>query len=194
MENLDIKYIFLIISFILIIPWKYLYIKSIIQWRTKPHIYTYIILWIILTIGWLVQLNNWWWYGSSILIIWWLWEFLIVYLALKYWQSKIVKSDKYILFLALLCIPMYLYSTNEYIVLFFVIFIDILAMIPTIRKSIYFPESENLSSWNISTFKHFFSILAMSNFSLLTILYPLIIVMTNIVLISVIIYFRKQKE
>jgi len=194
MENLEIKYIFLILSFVLIIPSNYLYIKSIIKWETKPHIYTYIILWIIMTIWWLIQLNNWWWYASGILIAWWLLNFFIVYLALKYWESKIVKFDKYILILALLCIPIYLYSKNEYIALFFVIFIDILSMIPTIRKSIHNPEYENLSSWNISTLKHLFSILAMSNFNILTTLYPLTIVLTNIILITVIIYFRRQKR
>ena len=159
----EIKYIFWIIAIILMIPSQFFYIRSIIQGKTKPHIYSKIIFFIIMWLWFIIQYKNWWWFGSIILWIGALLEFITFLLALKYWRSDITKFDTYILFLALICIPVYLYSNNAYFILFLIILIDILWMIPTIRKTISSPYSEDLISWNISTIKHIFSIIALSN-------------------------------
>ena len=59
--------------------------------------------------------------------------------------------------------------------------------IPTIRKTINDPTSETLSSYVIHATRHSLSILALSNYSISTFLYPLVTALMNVIVTLIII-------
>ncbi len=189
--NIDYKDIFWILSIILVILWNYTYIISIFKGKTKPHIYTKIVWTILMWIWFIIQFNNWWWSWA-----WMLWastlsEWFQVILCLKYWTKDITKFDTIILILALTCIPLYLWIEDKHYSLYAVIFIDMLWSLPMFRKTLNDPFSEDIKTWNIFTLKNIFSILALQNYTILTILYPFIMTLFNIVLIITMLILRK---
>ena len=188
----NIQHFFWIIWISLIIPWQFFYIRSIIQWKTKPHLYTSLIFFIIMMIWWIIQFSNWWWLWAWVTLTTSILQWTHFILALKYGYSWITKFDTYILILALSCIPVYLFSENQYISLILVITIDILAFIPTFRKTISEPFSENLTSWQIWNIKSFLGILSLKNVNFLTLAYPLILFFVSIFFIFFMLYFRKK--
>lgn len=192
MFSITTQYIFWAIWIWLILPWQYYYMRSIIQWKTKPHLYTNLIFFIIMSIWFIIQINNWWWiwaYITGIIAFFQLVQFI---LALKYGYSSITRFDTHILSLALACVPIYIFSNNPYFSLLLIIIIDILAFIPTFRKTILSPYSENLTSWNIWNIRSILSILALSKLNILTVVYPLIMLFVSLIFVWHCIYHRKK--
>ena len=188
----NIQYLFWIIWINLIIPWQFFYIRSIINWETKLHLYTSLIFFIVMMIWGIIQFKNWWWIWTWITLTTAILQWIHIILALKYGYSWITKFDTFILILALSCIPIYLISENQYISLILVITIDILAFIPTFRKTISEPFSENLTSWQIWNMKSVLGILALKNINFLTIAYPLILLFVSLFFIVFMLYFREK--
>jgi hypothetical protein len=69
--------------------------------------------------------------------------------------------------------------------------IDIIAYYPTIRKSWHKPHEEALLSYTIGSVKFFLSVVALSNFTIITMLYPVAIILANTALISLCLWRRK---
>ncbi|USN59294.1 MAG: hypothetical protein H6767_04430 [Candidatus Peribacteria bacterium] len=86
---------------------------------------------------------------------------------------------------------MYLTITDKLYALLFVIFIDMLGYIPTMRKSYGDPYSENITVWMMSTIKYILSIFALVEFSLYTLAYPVFLIGFNSILLAILILKRK---
>lgn len=113
-------------------------------------------------------------------------------LALKYGTKDITRGDKISLIAALLAIIPWVLTDNPLWSVILVTLIDLLAYYPTIRKSWHEPHEEALLSYTIGTVKFGLSVMALSNFTLVTTLYPVAIIIANIVLISMCLWRRKS--
>lgn len=179
------------ITIIIIVPQVYLYWRSILIWETKPHIYTKIIWFILTGIGFLIQLQHGW--GPWARLLWGvsLTQLTSLLLAIKYGTPDITRLDTILLIGALTSIPLYLTITDKLYALLFVIFIDMLGYIPTMRKSYGDPYSENITVWMMSTIKYILSIFALVEFSLYTLAYPVFLIGFNSILLAILILKRK---
>ena len=179
------KELFWIISLLIVLPQLYFYFKSIIIGETKIHIYTKII-WLILTGIWfIIQVKWWWWPWAWVLGGTTLTQMFSLILWIKYWISSITKFDTFLLVLALICIPLYLWIENKAYALLAIIFIDFLWYIPTYRKTYVNPYSESLLTWSISNTKYVVSIFALLEYSLYTLAYPIFLFLANMVIILI---------
>lgn len=168
-----------------------IYIFSIFKGKTRPHFYTHFV-WAILTfIAFFAQVHDGggagaWATGATALTI-----LATAILALKYGTKDITRSDKISLVAALLAIIPWLLTDNPLWSVILVTLIDMLAYYPTLRKSWNKPDEENLTSYTLGAIKFGLSVAALSNFTFITTLYPVAIILANIVLISICVWRKK---
>lgn len=167
------------------------YIKEIVKWGVKPHIFSWF-LWSSIVLTWyFIQFQNWAWYWSLILLSDWILWLIILALALKQWKKDITLMDKIILILWLVAIYLYAVEEKAFESIILLIIADTLAYLPTFRKSFSKPFEESTSIfilWSIATI---FWILAMDKVTFLTAWYQSAIFFINILLIFFIIIRRK---
>lgn len=189
---IDYKILFLIIWIIFTFIWYYHYIKDIFLWKTKPHIFSWFIWWLLTLIAFLAQLsdNAWPW-----ALITWITAFVCIFIAIlsiKKWEKNITKSDKYSFLWAIFAIIIWYITDNALYSVLLITLIDALWFYPTFRKSYFKPFQETLSTYLLSSIKFVFWIMALTNFTLITYLYPLSLIVMNWVFVIMLIIRRKQ--
>jgi len=186
------KEILWIFTVLLWIGAYYPYIRDIFKWRTKPHIFSWIVFVIMDVVAFFIQFNDNAWPGAWWIFATWIWAIIIMLLAIKYWEKYITKSDILAFILALLSIIFYVIFKNPYLSQITIFVILLLAMYPTIRKSYNKPHQETISLYSIAMLRSILSILAVVNISFLTIWLPLLIILLNTFFIWMIIIRKKQ--
>ena len=164
------------------------YIASILNGKTQPHLFTRLIFGIVETIAFFGQVVSGggvgaWVTGASALF-----SVGIIILCFKYGTKNVTFSDRIFLALALVCIAVWIIVKDPFWSVLLATGIDFAAIIPTYRKTWSAPGSESLSSWILGTLKFVFSILGLSTFSFVTVIYPTEVVVVNCVLIGIILY------
>lgn len=193
---LDIKIILGGIAAFLALFSSYLYIRDILRGNTKPHTYTWLIWAIVTTIAFLGQWvsgggpGSWATGVAAVVTI----ITLVLSLQGKYGTKDITNFDKVCLLLALLSILPWLLTKNVLWSVLLATFIDLIAFIPTMRKTWHAPRSESLGSMYADAVKHSLSIVSMSSYSLVTVVYPAAVLLTKFVIIGEIIYLRNRKD
>lgn len=184
-----IGFVTVILTFLVLFP----YIIDIFQNKTKPHVFTWII-WAIATI--LVFFGQWqkgggpgsWTTGvTGILTI------FIALISFKKGSKDITNSDKVIFIGALLTIIPWLLTKDPTLSVIILTIIDVLAFIPTIRKTIKDPRSETFISYFLNVFRHGLSIFALTNYNLATYIFPAALVVMNLIVVLVILKPRFKK-
>jgi hypothetical protein len=72
--------------------------------------------------------------------------------------------------------------------------IDLIAFFPTMRKTWHAPMSESLGSMYVDAVKHGLSTFSMSSYSLITLIYPLSVLVTKFVIIGEILFLRRSRK
>ena len=164
----------------------YPYIFDIFRGKTKPHVFTWLV-WAIVTI--LVFLGQWqkgggpgsWTTGvTGILTI------FIALISIKKGSKDITKLDVVMFVGALLGIIPWLLIKDPTLSVVILTIIDVLAFVPTIRKTNNNPESETFVSYVLHAIRHSLSIVALKNYNLATYIYPASLAVMNLVVIYVI--------
>lgn len=176
-----------VLTFVSYVP----YIRDIIKGKTKPHAFTWLI-WSILTlVSFAAQISDNAGPGAYMNLATLFLCGYIFFVALKY-KSNIVKSDYISFVLALLTIPLWIFSKNPAYSVLLIVMIDIFAFIPTIRKSFINPSTETSETYLLNSFKHVLSLSALSRYTLVTALYSSYLVIVNLLFAIMLIIRRKQ--
>ena len=166
------------------------YIIDILKKKTKPHLYTWIV-WTPLTfIAFFAQVSGnagpgAWTTGVTATLC-----LIILALAFPFGTKNITKSDNWSLVGVAIAAALWFVVKNAVASIVLVTLIDVMAFIPTIRKSLTHPHEETLITHEASMAKHFISLFALDRVSILTALYPAAVCLANAVLVSVIIIKR----
>lgn len=168
----------------------YVYVRDIFRGNTKPHIYTWLIWSIVTTIGFLGQWVSGGGAGAWATGVTAVYTIGVFFLALRYGTPDINNFDKVCLGLALIAILPWLLVKNLLLSVILATFTDIVAFLPTIRKTWQAPRSESLGSMFFDAAKHSLSIASLQSYSLTTWLYPLGVLGAKIVIITEIIFRR----
>mgnify|MGYP001365120317 CR=1 FL=1 len=157
------------------------YILSILKGQSKPHLYTWLVWSILPTIAFFAQIHDnagpgAWVTGMTALSC-----SVTTLLALRYGEKNITRGDRWALAASLIAIVPWLITDDPFWSVILVAIIDTVAFIPTFRKSWHKPYEENLSSYNLHSLKMTLSMFALTNVTVITILYPLSFVAVNIV-------------
>jgi hypothetical protein len=175
---------------------SYLYIRDIFRGNTKPHTYTWLIWGIVTTIAFLGQWvsdggpGSWPTGVAAVVTI----VTFVISLNPKYGNKDITVFDKICLVLAILSIFPWLLTKNVLWSVLLATFIDLIAFFPTMRKTWHAPMSESLGSMYVDAVKHILSTVSMSRYSLITVVYPLSVLLTKFVIIGEIVFLRKFRK
>jgi hypothetical protein len=193
---MDIKIILGLIAALLALISSFLYIKDIFRGNTKPHTYTWLIWSIVTTIAFFGQWVSGggpgsWATGVAAVV-----TIFTLLLSLKggYGTKDITNLDKLCLALAVVAILPWLLVKSVLWSVILATFIDLIAFVPTMRKTWNAPYSESLGSMYADAVKHSLSIFSMNSYSLVNVIFPASVLITKFIIIGEIVFLRKFKK
>lgn len=155
------------------------YYRDILKGKTRPHIYSWS-LWGLLTIL-LVALqvkggagpSTWVTAAAGLLCAG------VVILSVKNGKKDITVSDTVVAILSLMAIAFWLIAHQPILSMILVITADMLAFVPTVRKSWNKPYTETLSLYVTNAIRFLLALLAIDTYSFLSAAWPLAWALTN---------------
>ena len=178
----------IILTFYAFLP----YIHSIIQNKTKPHVFSWIIWGTTTFIVFLAQLADQgglgaWPIGVSGII-----SLCVAVLAyLKKADNSITKIDWLFFTVAMLAIPFWYLTSNPLWAVIILTIIDVIGFGPTIRKAFHKPHEEQRMFYMIFVIRNIFVLIALENYSLTTTLFPITTAIASFLLVAIVTYRRK---
>lgn len=112
-------------------------------------------------------------------------------LSIKLGMGGWAKTDLLCLVIALVGIILWKTTNNPLLGLYFAILADLAGMVPTIIKTIKWPQTEIILFFVIDVVASLLSILALNSFKLAELSYPLYIFLINLVMVMIMLYPRK---
>ena len=168
-----------------------IYIFTIFKGETRPHPFSWFIWGLLTSIGFFAQISDGAGIGSIITALSAIISFVIAGIGfIKRENITISKSDKWAFILSLLTIPLWLITETPFWSVILITVIDSAGFYPTFRKTWFSPEQESAMSFTLGGFKHLFTILALQNYSVITTLFPISLVIMNFGFVLML-YYRK---
>jgi hypothetical protein len=187
----DLKLIFGIVSLVVSLAVFVPYLRDIFRKRTKPHAYSWLVWSLLQGVGVIAQFQAGAGYGAWGLTLGAFFCFTIFVLSLKFGTKNITKFDSACLAASLIAIVFYIVFKNPLWSIVLVSLIDFIGFLPTFRKAYQEPETETASAFALSALANFFSLLAIQDYSVTTVLYIASLVVTNVSFVSMLL-IRKR--
>jgi len=148
------------------------YFRDIFRGKTKPHAFSWLIWGVLTAIGYAGQVSDGagagaWVTGLTAAVC-----FFIFALAVFRGEKNITRGDWLCLIFSLSAIPLWIFTNSPFWSVILITVIDIVGFLPTFRKSYFKPHEETAVTYTLSSVKFGLSILALQNYSVITVLYP----------------------
>ncbi len=169
------------------------YLRDIVSGKTVPHAFSWLI-WALLTgIGFWAQVTGDGGPGAWSTGITSASCFTIFMFALFRGERNIAPFDWACLIVGLAGIPIWLITDTPLWSVLLITGVDLIAFLPTYRKTFLKPSEETLLTYNLSSLKFILGIMALRSFSVVTVLFPASIVLTNSTFVALV-YWRRQNR
>lgn len=169
-----------------------LYFRSIFRGETKPHIFTWLTFTLIDGTVFFAQILHGAGPGSWILLLSVVENTIVVVLATRWGEKHITRSDWVSFFGALFGILLWWLTDNALAAVVVASIINILAVVPTLRKSYLRPDQESVTLWSIDLLRFSLSMAALVSFNLTTALFPAVIILANASVVALVLLRRRQ--
>lgn len=168
------------------------YIITVIQGKTKPHLFSWLIWFLINVIAFSAQIADGAGPGAWVTLTSALAALFVFILSLRIYKSlEITRSDWIAFGLSLAGIPLWIATKEPLAAAVTVTIVNLLAYVPTIRKVWHAPHSENGLSFVLHTSKWGAGIFGLAQFNLTTLVYPVVIGLANAIT-TILIYYRRK--
>ncbi|WP_321277274.1 hypothetical protein [Thiomicrorhabdus indica] len=159
---------------------------------SQPHVFSWVIWGSATCVVFLAQVEDnagagAWSIGLSGMIA--LWIALMAYL--QQGEIRATRSDWGFLVLALSSLPFWYFTADPLWAVVILTTVDALGFGPTLRKVYRFPYSEKLLFFILLGVRNVLVILALENYSLTTLLFPVVVTLACLLLISIAVYRRR---
>lgn len=193
--ELDIKQILGIVAGVISFIAYIVYIRSILKGETRPNRVT----WWIWTFMGLVLAASYYFSGARNTIWSPLVEVIgplsIAILSIKYGEgNRKDRTDVLCFFGALFSIILWIIFGSPIVALITTLFVDVFAMIPTIKKSYARPEGEDFSAWLGTGIGDTVNLFAMERFTFGIAVYPIYMLVADLVIILILFKRRISKK
>ncbi len=168
------------------------YFRDIFAGKTKPHAFSWLVWGVLNGIVFIGQIADGgragaWVVGFTAVV-----TLSIFFIALKKGEKDIRLFDWLCLVGAGIALIPWLVTNDPLLSVILVTIIDLFGFVPTIRKSYTKPHEETLITYILSTVKYFLGIIALQNYSWVTVLFPVAMVVVHIFFIALLIVRRRQ--
>lgn len=162
-------FIAIILTFAGYIP----YFRDITKGKTKPHLYSWFLWFFITGIIFALQFSGGAGIGSFVTLTVSLMCLIVIILSFRHGVNRDIKLiDALFILLALFALGLWLIAKQPVLSTILSTVIDLLGFAPTIRKSWNNPYTETLSFYGITAFRFAITILSLSQYTIVTALYP----------------------
>jgi hypothetical protein len=160
------------------------YILTTLQGKTRPNRATWSI-WLILSI----VLSAIYYSSGEFNTIWLpvcgaIGQMIIVSLSIKYGEGGFSRFDRLCILGVGISLLLWWQFSSPAIALLFNILIDFLGALPTIKKSYYEPETENILTWSLYLVASTLNLVAIENWSFELSVFPLYIFCVNVIIVA----------
>jgi len=167
------------------------YIWGIYKGTTKPHLFSWIIWGILMSIAFAVQVvekagPGAWNLGVSAMIV-----FFIVGVSFFYGEKHITRSDWMAFIIALLAIPVWKMTGNPLWAVVIAAMINVTAYYPTFRKSWMKPWDEPVLAYFIGAMPFVLSLFALEKVTPATVIYPVVAATLSTMMVLMLLWRRK---
>jgi len=168
------------------------YIRAIISGTTKPHVFSWVIWGTTTFVVFLAQLEGKggvgaWPIGVSGCIT----IFVAILAYVKRADITITKTDWLFFTTAMSSLPLWYLTSDPLWAVVVLTTVDVLGFGPTIRKAYSFPHSESLLFFSLFAARNLLVIMALENYSVTTVLFPVVIAAACILLMALLTYRRR---
>lgn len=191
---LDYKLIAAVITSVLSVVCFLPYLKDIFKSKSKPHIYSWLVWSILQGEGTVAIILGHGGYGALGIGIGTFFCVLIFVLSFTYGTKNITRFDGICLAAALVSIVIWSLTKNPLLAVILISTIDFLAFLPTYRKGYEEPYTETVSTYLFSSVSSIFAVIALSNYSIVTVLYIASLAASNGLFVLILLYKRSLLE
>jgi len=192
MESLLYKELLSVIAIALTFAASTPYVYSVLKGTTKPHVFSWVVWGTTTFVVFLAQLEGKggtgaWPIGVSGVIT----IFIAMLAYTKRGDVTITKADWLFLVTALSSLPLWYVTSDPLMAVAILTTVDVLGFGPTIRKAYHQPQSEPLNFYALFAIRNLFVIMALEQYSLTTVLFPAVLGLTCLFIITLLIYRRQ---
>ncbi len=186
-----IKITLVIVASLLALIGNIPYLFDVLKEKVKPHPYTWFIWTIVSFVVFFGQLAK----GAGIAAIATgiseIFTVIIFLFSLKYGFKNPPKTDKYFLAFALLGLTPWFITKDPTISVVIVVLIDLIAFIPTLRKTFCFPKSETPLLYGSNVLRHSLILGTLGAYNIATMLHSISMIITNSIMV---VFIKTCKE
>ncbi|MCU7940244.1 MAG: hypothetical protein KZQ64_14265 [gamma proteobacterium symbiont of Bathyaustriella thionipta] len=178
----------IVLTFIAFAP----YIHSIIKGTIKPHVFSWIIWGTTTFVVFLAQLDDNGGVGARPIGVSGIITIFIAFLAYIKRTDITIKGIDWIFFIsAMSSLPFWYFTSDPLWAVVILTTVDVLGFGPTLRKAYFYPHSESLLFFALFFARNFLVIMALENYSVTTVLFPAVIALACVFLMTMLIYRRR---
>lgn len=167
------------------------YLRDIIKKRVQPHPYTWLVWSIVSCIIFFGQLAKGAGFGAIPTAASEIFTIIIFFFSLQYGFKNIQKTDTIFLVIALLGIVPWVLTKDPTISVIIAVSIDLVAFMPTIRKTYQHPETETPMLYSMNVLRHILMLFSMQAYNIATTLHSIAMITTNTLMTGLILRKRR---
>jgi hypothetical protein len=168
------------------------YFRNLLSGKTKPHAFSWLVWGVLNAIAFAGQIHDnggpgAWSVGLSAVVM-----FVIFGISLQRGEKDIRPFDWFCLGGASFALTPWLLTNDPLLSVILITIIDALGFLPTVRKSFNKPHQETLTTFVLSTFKYLLVVLALQNYTVVTMLFPFAVFVMNALFVVMLLVRRRQ--
>ncbi len=167
------------------------YLLDVVKGKVKPHPYTWFIWTLVSCVVFFGQVAKGAGIGAIPTAVSEMFTVIIFFLSIKYGFKNPPKTDKYFLVLALLGLIPWIITKDPTISVITVVSIDLVAFMPTFRKTYCHPKSEAPLLYGTNALRHALALGALRSYNVATMLHSIVMIITNTIMV---IFIKTCKE
>lgn len=189
----EVKNLLGIIATFLVFVGYFPYLRDIIKGKTKPHLYSWFLWAFVTAIAFGLQFSAGAGSGSFVTLAAAIMCVAVIVLGLlQKSKIKIIKVDTVFLILAFIALGLWLIAKQPVLSVILATIIDLLAFVPTIRKTWDNPHTETMSFYFLNALRFGLAVIALQKYNIVTTLYPVSWLITDAAFALMLAMRRKQ--
>lgn len=169
------------------------YARDVMTKKIQPHPYTWLVWSIVSAVTFFGQVVKGGGIGSIPTGVAEAFTIIIFLFSLRYGFHNIAKKDTYFLIAALLGLIPWALTNDPTLSVITVVSIDVMAFVPTLRKTWHYPKTETPILYVMNVLRHVLTLFSLQAYNIATTLHSIAMIMTNS-LMTVFILTQKHKH